>query len=117
MSKQSPEASATAKLTCVGILTQTAYGGQYYPQHLQFITPYNYTYPGYRSTPQCPVTPQTPTENQSQTPQWAKSFIEDIKSMKLSVAKMDEIEKFLSRLNMKVEGLEQNVKFIEAQTK
>ncbi|KAH3781429.1 hypothetical protein DPMN_159256 [Dreissena polymorpha] len=30
---------------------------------------------------------------------------------------MDEIEKFLNKLNMKVEGLEQNVKSIEARTK
>ncbi|KAH3829634.1 hypothetical protein DPMN_102861 [Dreissena polymorpha] len=121
MSNQSPEASATAQLTAqltgVGPPTQAAYGGQYYPPHLQFMTPQNYTYPGYQSTPQYPVTPQTPTENQSQTPQWAKSLIEDIKSIKLSVAKMDEIEKFLNKLNMKVEWLEQNVKSIEARTK
>ncbi|KAH3701581.1 hypothetical protein DPMN_076569 [Dreissena polymorpha] len=121
MPNQSPEASATAQLTAqltgVGPPTQAAYGGQYYPPYLQFMTPQNYTYPGYQRTPQYPVTPQTPTENQYQTPQWAKSLIEDIKSIKLSVAKMDEIEKFLNKLNIKEEGLEQNVKSTEARTK
>ncbi|KAH3781430.1 hypothetical protein DPMN_159257 [Dreissena polymorpha] len=65
MSNQSPEASATAQLTAqltgVGPPTQAAYGGQYYPPNLQLMTPQNYTYPGYQSTPQYPVTSQTPT--------------------------------------------------------
>ena len=42
-------------------------------------------------------------------PQWATEIIEDIKSIKQSVAKIDEIETFVNKINLKVEILKLKV--------
>lgn len=47
-------------------------------------------------------------------PPWATEIIEDIKSIKLSVSKIDNIEKLVSKINSKVENLETKVKTMDA---
>ena len=59
---------------------------------------------------------QNPAQNPSPSatpPQWATQIMEDIKSIKLSVSKIDNIEKTVNRISSKVETLESKMKTME----
>lgn len=47
-------------------------------------------------------------------PQWAAEIMEDIKSIKLSVSKIDNIEKMVNKISSKVDKLETKVKTIDS---
>ena len=76
---------------------------------------YNMSYPqtpfggGFMQSMQSPpFVPQFATA--STTPPWAKEIIEDLKSIKISVSKIDKIEKMINKMNTKIETLETKVK-------
>ena len=52
----------------------------------------------------------TPSSIQVPPPQWATEIIEDIKSIKLSVSKIDNIEKMGNKISSKVDNLERRSK-------
>ena len=92
-------------------------------QSMQSPPPFNPQFPASNATPS--MTPSM-TSNMAtnmapnmaaglSAPQWATQIMEDIKSIKQSVSKIDEIEKFVNKINLKVETLE--VKVNEMSTK
>lgn len=56
----------------------------------------------------------TPSNIQAPPPQWATEIMEDIKSIKLSVSKIDNIEKMVNKISSKVDNLETKVKTIDS---
>ena len=54
------------------------------------------------------------TSSNSSPPQWATQIIEDIKSIKLSVSKIEIIEKTVNKISSKVETLETKMKTMES---
>ena len=79
---------------------QMPFGGQYMQS-----PPFNSQMPTPGST--APLQPPPPP------PQWATEIMEDIKTIKLSMSKIDSIEKFVNKINLKVENLEIKVKSID----
>ena len=68
-----------------------------------------------QSPPFTPQTQMTPGVSPFATPPpWAIEMIEDIKSLKISMTKIDKIERTVDKINSKVDNLETNVKNIEA---
>ena len=58
--------------------------------------------------------PATGAGPSSTPPQWASQIMEDIKSIKISVSKIDGIEKMVHNINAKVNDLETKVKTIDS---
>ncbi|KAH3803681.1 hypothetical protein DPMN_131947 [Dreissena polymorpha] len=114
MSNHSPEGQAGTQINRAVYASPLVYGGQYFPPHPQFIASQHGSFPGYQNTPQ--YSPHAPTEANLQPTQWATDLIKDVKSIKASVAKIDDIEKLLNRLNARVETLENSVKTMETRT-
>ena len=53
----------------------------------------------------------------SAPPDWATKIMEDIKSIKVSVSKIDGIEKLVNQINSKVENLETKMKSMDTRVK
>ena len=66
------------------------------------------------SPPFNPQYPATGTVAGSSPPQWATQIMEDIKSIKISVSKIDGIEKMVHNINSKVNDLEAEVKTMDS---
>ncbi|KAH3839003.1 hypothetical protein DPMN_112423 [Dreissena polymorpha] len=118
MAESSPTAAEMQPCTvaaapyAVPPVTQS-YNGQYYAPHLQFMTPHRQPIP-------TNVSNQVRTENQyylpspppppTTPPPWAAEIMQDIKSIKLSVSKLDKLEKLVDKINARVEKLENESK-------
>lgn len=94
--------------------------GQYFTTNLDALTNMSMNFPQmpfgsqYMQSP--PFNSQFTASNTAPgppPPPWATEIIDDIKSIKLSVSKIDNIEKLVNKINSKVENLETKVKTMD----
>lgn len=93
---------------------KSTFDNQVMYQQPQFSTPFNSNMQSPPYTQQfCYPGASAGTGPPPPTPPWVSAIMEDMKIIKQSVAKLDSIEKLMSKLNLKVDELETKVKTID----
>ncbi|KAH3811514.1 hypothetical protein DPMN_139924 [Dreissena polymorpha] len=91
-----------------------SYGGQYYPPHLQFMTPQQQATQPNAPSQYHPLN-QYRVPSPTIPPPWATELMQDIKFIKISVAKLDKLEQLVDRINARVENMENESKMKDTQ--
>ncbi|KAH3718959.1 hypothetical protein DPMN_061787 [Dreissena polymorpha] len=107
MAESSPTQTGTqtSAATAYSALPATpSYGGQYYPPHLQFMTPHQQATPP-NAPNQYHKLNQYRVPSLTISPPWATEIMQDIKFITISFAKLDKLKQLVNRINTRVEKL------------